>query len=254
MRRILVSFLAFLLTTCAANVPTGPAPETTREGSTPSNSEASSRSAHADWLVEVLRAPANGQKLKVNKQGKLPQPAPQFRFKATPPVDVPEGTFTLLFLTAGSKACGIATARGSIAFAVNEARTIDIRNDAIVVGPDACAIADLNCKASQCRLPLTTKKLRIVFGNGVEDVGEVTASREYTWSNSTPASGGDRPSLTCGGQPAPDTVACGVPVARCVTGGYACSDILPCLNRGSVICYVCPGPLCCRGPGPICQE
>src|SRR5512134_2435824 len=108
MRRVLISFFALLLTTCGANVPTGPAPGVGESPTASKGGEASRRSTRVDWLLEIVRAPASGQKFKVNKHGKLPQPAPQFRFKVTPPVDVPEATFTLLFLTAGSKACGIA--------------------------------------------------------------------------------------------------------------------------------------------------
>lgn len=255
MRRGLVPLLALLLTTCETSPLTSPTRQAAAGPAAASAGAASNRSARADWLVEIVRAPASGQAFRLNKEGKLPQPAPQFRFKVTPAVDVPQGTFTLQLLNAGSKACGIATLPAPIAFTANQPTTLDVRNDTILVGPNACAVPDSGCKASQCKLPLTTTKLRFVFGDGATDLARLSEARQYKWSG--PSTGGGSPSppaLSCGGQPAPDTVGCGVPVARCVTGGYACSDILPCWNRGHVVCYVCPGPLCCHGPGPICQE
>lgn len=245
-RRGTVSCLALLLTMCGGGVPTAPTRETPPAQTPRTAGAATGLSARADWPVEVLRAPESGQSFKLNGHGKLPQPAPKFRVQATPAVDIPEGTFKVLFLTAGSKPCGIANARAPIAFSANNPRTIDIPNDAIVVGPDACAVDGVTCTPSQCKFPLTTTRMRFLFGNGDEVVGQATASRSYKWTKASSGGGGSSNGLTCGGEPAPSTVACGVPTARCVSGKYVCSGVLPCWQNGILLvqCPVCPGPFC----------
>jgi hypothetical protein len=237
-----VSFLALLLTTCGGDAPTGPTRET-REPAASSGHDVSSLSAQADWTVEVVRAPTSGQTFRVNKQGGLPQPGPKFRFKATAPVDIPEGTFKLVFLTAAGKQCGLASVAQPIAFAAHAPRTIDISNAAIQVGPDACVSIGESCSTGQCRFPLTTTKLRVLFGDGSRQLAQTTEDLQYEWNDATPSSGGHQ-SLTCGGTPVPDTVACGVPTALCTTGTFVCNTA-PCHNHGfGLVCGVCPGPFC----------
>lgn len=239
-----VTFLALMMTRCGGAGPTGPTRETRQRPGAAAAASLSSRAVHADWSLEIVRAPSSGQSFRVNRQGRLPQPAPKFRFKATAPVDVPGGTFSVQFLTAGGKQCGVASPPPPIPFTANTPRTIDIANSSIVVGPTACAIIGRNCWPGQCRFPLTTTKMRIVVGDENGDVHQTTESVQYRWSDATPSGGGSHQDLTCDGKPVPDTVPCGVPVALCSTGGYSCSDIFPCKNRGTVACRVCPGPLC----------
>lgn len=53
-------------------------------------------------------------------------------------------------------------------------------------------------------------------------------------------------SRSCGGAPAPGSVACGAPTARCTDGSWSCSQNRSgtCSHHSGVSCWVCPGPLC----------
>ena len=299
MRRFLMVAFALSVVACGSNSPTGPtratdqnaptsaaptldldldamaddAPDTSAfslalarlgdlgQASNASNAgDSSSLSEHADWFLDILRAPKTGQVFKVNRVGMLPKPPPQFRFRVQAPVNIPESVILVYFLTAGSRECGFATTRSPFPLTANAPRTIDIPNDYILVGPEACFLPGQNCTRTQCKFPLTTTKMRILFGNTAQGVAQGTESYKYKWVTTTPTNPNPNPTPppnnpppagpSCNGAPVPSNCTVGngppPPTARCNDGQWTCSQTSSgtCSGHGGIDCRVCPGPLC----------
>lgn len=174
-----VSFFALLLAACQGNGPAGPTQDAQGTAGAPSSGK-SSTSASAS-SIEILRAPENGRSFKVSKEGRLPQPAPRFRFKVTSPIDIPAGSFDVQLLNAGGKRCGGALISAP-AFKANTPKAFDIANADLLMGPGAC-VYGVNCTPSKCRFPLITKKMRLILATDEGVIVQATESRQYTWND-----------------------------------------------------------------------
>jgi hypothetical protein len=135
----------------------------------------------ADWAITIVRAPKTGTTMKVNKHGILPQPAPKFRLKLEAAVSVPQSGVLVIFLTSGGKECGLATTPRLFPLTANTPKSVDIPNDYIIVGPEACFLDGQNCTPTQCKFPLNTTKMKIIFGNKDQGVRQGTTSIKYKW-------------------------------------------------------------------------
>jgi hypothetical protein len=135
-----------------------------------------------DWALSILRAPKNNSTLKVNQYGMFPKPPPRFKFKATAAVDIPEAVFLVIFLTGSNRECGFALVERPFRMTANVPKTLDIANDGILVGPEACFLDGQNCTRTQCKFPLTTTRMRILFGNDDQGVGESKTTVKYKWT------------------------------------------------------------------------
>lgn len=134
-----------------------------------------------DWFLDILRAPKTGTSFKVNRLGMFPQPAPKFRFEITAPMNIPQTAFLIFFLTSGGRECGVAAAKSFFPLTANVPRKVDIPNNYIIVGPEACFLEGQKCTPTQCKFPLTTNRMHIFFGHRDQGVAQGKESYKYTW-------------------------------------------------------------------------
>jgi hypothetical protein len=135
-----------------------------------------------DWAITLMRFAKNGQSFKVNRYGMSPQPAPRFRIKLEAPMNIPQSVILILFNTAGGKECGLATTPNPFPLTANTPRNVDIPNNYIIVGPEACLLDGQKCNATWCKFPLTTTKMRILFGNVDQGTASGQTSLKYKWN------------------------------------------------------------------------
>jgi hypothetical protein len=180
-----LSVLALLLlTTCGGNSPTSPTQGATGGPSAGGSSGNSGGTAGEVGRIEILRAPADGQTFTLTSSGTLPQPAPKLRLSITSPSDVPAGYLDIELLNSGSLRCGGVLMSVSGLTAATP-KVMDIANSEFLVGPNSCAYG-FNCSQTQCKLPLTTVRLRVILSQDNGELVRTTEDHRYFWVEANP--------------------------------------------------------------------
>jgi len=129
--------------------------------------------------VKLVSAPPAGSTFKVLADGSARQPVPKFKLEVVPSKKVSKGGIIVFFLTASGQECALGVHNPNVPLKSNTPK--QLTTNLFLAGTHVCSVLGPPCSASTCQLPLTTTKLRLLFGGDYTPFAQKTITRTYRW-------------------------------------------------------------------------